>query len=46
MDDPAKINSDPEGEGWFFKLKVKDKSEFDQLMTKDEYEKFVKENPN
>ena len=46
VDDPAKINSDPEGEGWFFKLKVKDKSEFDQLMTKDEYEKFVKENPN
>ena len=46
VDDPAKINSDPEGEGWFFKLKVKDKSEFDKLMTKDEYEKFVKENPN
>tara|TARA_Y100000591_G_C21771441_1_gene665796 strand:- start:581 stop:961 length:381 start_codon:yes stop_codon:yes gene_type:complete len=46
VDDPAKINSDPEGEGWFFKLKVKDKSEFDQLMTKDEYEKFVKENPS
>ena len=46
VDDPAKINSDPEGEGWFFKLKVKDKSEFDPLMTKDEYEKFVKENPN
>ena len=46
VDDPAKINSDPEGEGWFFKLKVKDKSEFDQLMTKDEYEKFVKEESN
>ncbi len=46
VDDPAKINSDPEGEGWFFKLKIKDKSELDQLMTKDEYEKFVKENPS
>ena len=23
-DDPALINSDPEGEGWFFKLKLAD----------------------
>ena len=42
VDDPAKINSDPEGEGWFFKIKIKDKSEIDKLMSKDDYEKFVK----
>ena len=25
VDDPSKINSDPENEGWFFKLKIKNK---------------------
>ena len=44
VDDPAKINSDPENEAWFFKLKITDKSEMDSLMNKDEYEKFSKEN--
>ena len=43
VDDPAKINEDPEGTAWFFKLKMKDKSEMDSLMNKDEYDKFAKE---
>ena len=43
VDDPAKINEDPEGAAWFFKLKVKDLSELDTLMNKEEYEKFSKE---
>ena len=43
VDDPAKINEDPEGAAWFFKLKVKDLSELDTLMNKEEYEKFAKE---
>ena len=43
VDDPAKVNSDPENEAWFFKLKIKDKSEIDSLMNKEEYEKFAKE---
>lgn len=46
VDDPSKINADPEGEGWFFKLKIKNKSEMDELMTKEEYEKFAKDNSN
>ena len=46
VDDPSKINADPEGEGWFFKLKIKNKSEMDDLMTKEEYEKFAKDNSN
>ena len=46
VDDPSKINSDPEGSAWFFKLKIKDKSEIDSLMSKDEYEKFAKESSN
>ena len=44
VDDPSKINEDPEGEAWFFKLKLKDKSEMDSLMNKEEYDKFAKEN--
>ena len=43
IDDPAKINLDPESEAWFFKLKIKDKSELESLMNKEEYEKFSKE---
>ncbi len=43
VDDPAKVNSDPENEAWFFKLKITDKSEMDSLMNKEEYEKFSKE---
>ena len=46
VDDPGNVNSDPEGASWFFKLKVKDKSEFDSLMSKEEYDKFVAENPS
>ena len=43
VNDPAKINEDPEGAAWFFKLKIKDASELDSLMNKEEYEKFAKE---
>ena len=43
VDDPSKINEDPEESAWFFKLKIKDKSELDSLMNKEEYEKFAKE---
>ena len=32
VDDPGKINSDPENEAWFFKLKIKDKLEMNSLM--------------
>ena len=45
-DDPGSVNTDPEGASWFFKLKIKDKGEFDSLMSKDEYDKFCKENPS
>jgi glycine cleavage system H protein len=43
VDDPAKVNNDPENEAWFFKLKISEKSEMDSLMNKEEYEKFSKE---
>ena len=46
VDDPGNVNSDPEGESWFFKIKVKDKSELDTLMNKSDYDKFCAENPS
>ena len=46
VDDPAKVNTDPENEAWFFKLKIANKSEMDSLMNKEEYEKFSKESSN
>ena len=46
VDAPESVNSDPEGASWFFKIRVKDKSELDSLMSKDEYEKFIAENPS
>jgi glycine cleavage system H protein len=46
VDDPSKVNDDPEGEGWFFKIKLKDKTQLDTLMLKTDYDKFVKENQN
>ena len=46
VDNPGNVNSDPEGGSWFFKIKIKEKSEFDGLMSKVDYEKFVEENPS
>ena len=43
MDDPSKINQDPENNAWFFRLKIKDKSEMDSLMNKEDYDKFAKD---
>jgi glycine cleavage system H protein len=42
VDDPALVNSDPEGEGWFFKLKLSDTGELDGLMEESAYREWVK----
>src|SRR6201996_4628428 len=40
-DHPGLVNSDPEGEGWFFKLTLSDPSELEGLMDEAKYEAFV-----
>ena len=40
--DPAKVNADPEGEGWFFKLKLSDRGEIGKLMTESQYTEYLK----
>lgn len=41
VDDPALVNRDPLGEGWFFKLQIEDPSVLDDLMDEDEYTDFI-----
>ena len=41
--EPTRINDDAEGEGWFFKIKLADTSELDELMTADAYKAFTKD---
>ena len=40
-DDPALVNNDPEGAGWFFKLKLSDPGELDGLMDEAAYREFL-----
>ena len=46
VDDPAVVNKDPEGAAWFFKIKIKNKSELENLMSRVDYDKFAKEKSN
>jgi len=39
--EPGKVNEDPEGEGWFFKITLSDPSELDEFMDEDAYRAFV-----
>jgi glycine cleavage system H protein len=41
-DDPALINKDPEGQGWFFKLKLDNPSDVEGLMDEASYREWVK----
>jgi glycine cleavage system H protein len=38
---PGTVNEDPAGQGWFFRLKLKDPAELDDLMTEEQYLAFV-----
>lgn len=40
-DSPEILNDDPHGKGWIIRLKVKDKSELERLMSASDYEKFL-----
>ena len=42
LDDPALLNQDPY-ENWIVKIEMSDKAQLDDLMTAEEYEKFLEE---
>jgi glycine cleavage system H protein len=41
--DPATVNADPMGEGWFLKLRLGDPKELDGLLDEEAYRRFVEE---
>ena len=41
--DPARVNADPMGEGWFIKLRLDDPRELDSLMDEEGYKRFIEE---
>jgi glycine cleavage system H protein len=38
---PALINSDPMGKGWFFKMKINDRSQLDSLLDESAYRALI-----
>ena len=40
-DNPGLVNEDPTGAAWFFKMKVDDMSQLDDLMSEDEYNEMI-----
>jgi glycine cleavage system H protein len=41
IDDPALVNSDAEGEGWFFRLEIDDTASFEALLDEDAYNEYL-----
>ncbi len=41
VDNPGKVNEDPTGDAWFFKMKVEDMSQLDDLMDEDAYNDMI-----
>lgn len=40
-DEPELVNKDPYGKGWMIKIKLKDSSELDDLMSAEDYKKMI-----
>jgi glycine cleavage system H protein len=40
--EPAKVNADPAGNGWFLKLKLANEAELGELMTETQYNEYLK----
>lgn len=40
VDEPSLVNTDPEGEGWFFKLRLSDTAELGELMNAEQYQSY------
>jgi glycine cleavage system H protein len=40
-DDPSLVNSDAEGEGWFFRLEIDNTAAFDALLDEDAYNEYL-----
>jgi glycine cleavage system H protein len=41
VEDPSIVNSDAEGEGWFFRIELDDTDSFETLLDQDAYDEFL-----
>jgi glycine cleavage system H protein len=41
VDEPSKVNDDPMGDAWFFKIKPSDPSQMDDYLNEDAYNKLI-----
>jgi len=41
VEDPSIVNSDAEGEGWFFRMELDDPAAFEQLLDQDAYDEYL-----
>ena len=41
VDEPGQVNADPTGDGWFFRMTIRDAAELDGLMDEDAYRAYV-----
>ena len=41
VDEPGKVNEDPEGDAWFFKMKIEDMSALDDMMDEAAYKDYI-----
>lgn len=41
VDNPTKVNEDPMGDGWFFKMKLSNPSDMDDLLDEDAYKALI-----
>lgn len=42
-DQPATVNASPQGDGWFFKIKLSDPAELDELMDESAYKSYLED---
>jgi glycine cleavage system H protein len=43
VDEPSLVNTDPEGEGWFFRLTLSDNHELAELMSAEQYKSYCED---
>jgi glycine cleavage system H protein len=41
VEDPEIVNSDAEGEGWFFRMEIDDPAAFEELMDQEAYDEYL-----
>jgi len=43
VDKPEIINDDPYGEGWLYRIELKERTEIDELLSADQYDEYTRE---